>query len=74
MNILGYPVIGQVRTTAGLFPLVDIPIMNDERWKELARENAVRNYTREHGHDPESVEAAVIWQREWIAHKEEGTS
>lgn len=31
-NILGYPVIGQVRTSAGNFPLVDIPMMSDEKW------------------------------------------
>ena len=35
--------ITEIRTT----PLVlEIPQMSDERWQELARKNAVRNYTR----------------------------
>ena len=38
--------ITEIRTT----PLVlEIPQMSDERWQELARKNAVRNYTRENG-------------------------
>lgn len=65
MNILGYPVIGQVETKSGqVFPLVDIPMMSDKRWNELAQENAVHNYTRKHGKPPESPEIALAWQRE----------
>jgi len=40
--------------------------MSDERWQELARKNAVRNYTRENGREPESVAQAVAWQRERV--------
>ena len=48
--------ITEIRTT----PLVlEIPQMSDERWQELARKNAVRNYTRENGREPESVAQAV---------------
>lgn len=44
-------------------PLVDIPLMSDERWNELAKQNAVANYIRAFGRHPESPEAAVSWQR-----------
>ena len=55
--------ITEIRTT----PLVlEIPQMSDERWQELARKNAVRNYTRENGSEPESVAQAVAWQRERV--------
>lgn len=40
--------------------------MSDERWQELTRKNAVRNYTRENGREPESVAQAVAWQRERV--------
>ena len=44
--------ITEIRTT----PLVlEIPQMSDERWQELARKNAVRNYTLDKGSEPESV-------------------
>lgn len=43
MSIAGYPVIGQVKTSAGVFPLVDIPMMSDERWQQLAQESMKHN-------------------------------
>lgn len=46
MNILDYPVVGLVETELGTFPLLDIPIMSDECWQQLAKENAVHNYTQ----------------------------
>lgn len=47
-------------------PVYDIPMMSDERWNELARENAVHNYTKQHGCKPKSIEQAVCWQRAWV--------
>lgn len=47
-------------------PISNIPMMSDERWQELTRENAVHNYTKQFGHAPESTEQAVCWQRAWI--------
>ena len=37
-----YPVKGMVESSiaGGLVPLVDIPMMSDERWNQLAREQA----------------------------------
>lgn len=62
---MNYPVIGQVKTKSGVdVPLVDIPMMSDERWVQLARENAMQNYIREHGHEPVDPEEAYKWQRE----------
>lgn len=65
-EILGkaYPVVGYVTAPRiGTVPLVDLPMMSDEKWNRTARENAVHNYTRKFGHPPESVEEAVEWQR-----------
>lgn len=69
-TIAGYPVVGQVNTSAGVLPLVDIPMMGDDQWQQLARENAVHNYTRIHGQEPESEEAAVEWQNKWLIARE----
>lgn len=41
-------------------------MMSDERWCELGRENAVNNYRRKFGKEPESVDQAVEWQRAWV--------
>ena len=43
MSISGYRVIEQVKTPAGVFPLVDIPMMSDERWQQLALESMKRS-------------------------------
>lgn len=60
-----YPVLGHVTTPqTGTIPLVDLPMMSDERWEELCRESAVKNYTTAFGHAPDSVEAALQWERE----------
>lgn len=38
-----YPVMGMVETKSGaMLPLVDIPMMSDEKWVELTRENKER--------------------------------
>lgn len=55
--------ITEIRTTPSV---LEIPQMSDERWQELNRKNAVRNYTRENGREPESVAQAVAWQRERV--------
>jgi len=69
MNICGFAVIGQVTTPMGTYPLVDIPMMSPERERRLAEECAVKNYIRENGHEPESAETALQWQREWLTSK-----
>lgn len=70
MKILGrsYPVLGQIKVKDSdrTIPLVDMPMMSDERWCELGRENAVNNYRRKFGKEPESVDQAVEWQRAWV--------
>ena len=53
-------------------PIINISMMRDDKWQELARENAVNNYRRITGKYPESVEAAVKWQRERCAAMEHG--
>lgn len=72
MTVLGYPVIGEVTIKSGhTYPVVDIPMMSDERWQQLSVENAISNYTHEVGHAPENAEVAVQWQRDRIAKREE---
>lgn len=59
------PVKEQMTTMEGAaVPVLDIPIMSDEQWVQKARENAMRNYIREHGHEPADPEEAYKWQRE----------
>ena len=66
-------VIGTVKTRSGVdVPLLDIHMMSDEHWQELARENAVHNFRRAKGREPASVEEAVKWQRERVAMREAG--
>ena len=70
MTIQGYPfpVTGQVesKVLGRSVPVLGIPQMSDERWNELAEENAVGNYIRVNGRPPESTEQALIWQRLWV--------
>lgn len=44
-------------------PVKDIPTLSDDRWRQMARENAVHNFIRENGREPGSVDEAVQWQR-----------
>lgn len=60
--------IGTVKTRSGVdVPLLGIPMMSDDRWQELVRENAVHNYTKHFGRAPEDTQTAVMWQRNWLA-------
>lgn len=66
-EILGkaYPIVGYVTTAqTGPVPLVDLPMMSDERWNELFRESAVKHYTETFGHAPDNVEEALRWEQE----------
>lgn len=66
MSISGYQVIGQVETPEGVFPLVDIPMMSDERWQQLAAEGAVKHFREWYGREPETVQEALDAQRALI--------
>lgn len=60
-----YPILGYVTTLqTGAVPLVDLPMMSDERWNELCREIAVKHYTAAFGHAPDSAEEALKWEQE----------
>lgn len=70
---MNYNVIGTVKTKSGVeVPLFDIEMMSDERWQELATENAVHNFRKINGREPATVEEAVEWQRERVAMREAG--
>lgn len=47
-------------------PVLNIKMMSDEEWNELAIQNAIENYTKEFGHYPEHPEDACKWQRERV--------
>lgn len=66
---LRFPVTGFMKNkdTGDALPVLDILMMSDERWQELAAEQAVKHYTEKHGYAPESVQQAFEWQRIWIA-------
>ena len=63
MSISDYQVIEQVE---GVFPLVDIPMMSDERWQQLAAEGAVKHFREWYGREPETVQEALDAQRALI--------
>ena len=47
-----FPVVGTVTIKSSEggadLPILGIKMMSDERWQELAIENSIHNYTREH--------------------------
>lgn len=47
-------------------PLIDRPLMSDERWQELATESAVNHYIQRHGTPPTDVNTALIEERRMI--------
>lgn len=53
-------------TSWGTVPIISLPLMPDDEWQRLARENAVGNYRRLNGREPETVEEALEWQRAFI--------
>lgn len=65
--MIDYTVIGHVKMKNGCFvPLVDIPQMTDERWNQLAAEQAVKHFREQNNREPENLETAFAWQRAWI--------
>lgn len=65
INGKDYSVVGYVKSSCGeLIPVLDIPMMSDEDWQASAQQNAIDNYIKEFGKEPETIEAAVEWQRE----------
>ncbi len=47
-------------------PLIDMPMMSDERWQELAIESAVKHYIQRHGFPPVDKETAIREERRII--------
>lgn len=71
-----FPVIGRVkRQTGEIVPLIEINMMSDERWQQLAAESAVKHFREWYGRDPESLREAFEGQRAYIEkfwHEEDG--
>lgn len=50
MNVFSYPVIKNIEIRYGVtVPLLDIPMMSDERWNELAAKNRAERLTGKGG-------------------------
>lgn len=63
---MNYEVVRQVKMkNEDNVPLLNIPMMSDDQWNELAERQVIKNYIRENGREPESVEDAFKWQRQW---------
>ena len=69
-----YGTSGMITVKGIEFPIIDIPMMSDEKWQELARENAVHNFKKCNKREPVSVEEAVNWQRRRVAEIERGVA
>ncbi|MGM9916520.1 hypothetical protein [Anaerotignum sp.] len=68
-EVLGkeYPVIGIVETNTQLIPLVDIPMMSDERWNELCMKQTMENYKKLSGMgEAPDYETALAWENEFF--------
>lgn len=62
-----YNTIGTIKVSGRELPVLDVKLMSDEEWQELAVKNAISNYTKAFGHAPESLEVATKWQRDNVA-------
>lgn len=62
------PIKEQIKTIEGAkVPVLDVPMMSDERWQQLAKENAINDYILDNGHKPMSYEEAYRLQCERFA-------
>ncbi len=61
-----YGICGNVVVGDRELPLLNIPMMSDERWQELARENAIHNFKKVNKREPANAEEAIRWQRKRI--------
>ena len=68
-EVLGkeYPIIGEVRSGDVLIPLVDIPMMSDEKWNELCIKQTMENYKKLSGMgEAPDYETALAWEKEFF--------
>lgn len=47
-------------------PIINIPMISDERWQQLAQEQAVKHFRERNGREPISVEEALKDERAYI--------
>lgn len=67
-----YGTSGMITVKGIEFPIIDIPMMSDEKWQKLAEENAVHNFKKYNKREPVSVVEAINWQRQRVAERERG--
>ncbi len=67
MDMSKYKTIGTYKMNNGVeLPLLDIPMMSDERWEELSIQNARHNFRKRFGRDALTDQEAIEAQREFI--------
>ena len=60
-----YPILGYIETKqTGIVPLVDIPMMSDYKWQEMALQSRMRN--PEYYRETEDVEATIARLQKWL--------
>lgn len=64
-----YGTSGNIRICNTELPVINIRMMDDDDLRALINENAVSNYRRINGRDPETVKEALQWQRGFFAAK-----
>ncbi len=48
-------------------PIVDVPMMSDERWNQLCRESTLENYRKYSGRgEAPDYETALKWEKEFF--------
>lgn len=66
-----YPVTGLAKFGDSTFPIVDIPMMSDERWNELCKESTMHNYEKYSGKGKApDYETALKWEKDCFAFDE----
>lgn len=61
-----YGIVEAVEVGEHEFPMLNIPMMSDERWKQLAEESAKKHFRKWYGREPESVQEAFEGQKKYI--------
>lgn len=72
VGTMRFPVIGLVeRENGNRVPVLEIDMLSDERWQQLAEESAAKNFREWNGQDPESPQEALEGQRAYMENLQE---
>lgn len=67
INGVSYPVIGQVKRKNGeTVPMLDIPMMSDEKWNKMCEENARKHFREWYGREAKTAREAFDGEKAYI--------